>query len=161
MVDRDEGILGSLVSAVVPHPLPLQTNRVALRQLYQEIPIRFPALYEKLILGYRWEAGAELGGFELLANPPGNSSLQGLLTSIRYDPHLAKTLLPSALVPFARPADGSYDPVCFNGAARTGKHDYQVVQIDHERILCYQKIKFTAVIAPSFRKWVESVLSAR
>src|SRR5881296_4325855 len=134
MVEHVEGILGRLASAIVPCPLPHETDRAALRELYQGIPVRFPVLYEKLILGYRWEAGAELGGFELLANPPGDSSLQGLLTSIRYDGHLAKALLPGALVPFARPAGGSYDPVCFNGAARAGKHDYQVVQIDHESI---------------------------
>ncbi len=152
-------MLARIAGAIVPPAVRQQTEHAALHDLYAEIPIRFPVLYEDLILGYRWEAGAELGSLELLANPMGHASLAGLLVSIRYDPHLAAALLPASLVPFARPAGGSYDPVCFRKSA--GVRDCEVVQIDHESILCNHKIKVTAVLAPSFRRLVENVLSAR
>ena len=145
----------------MPAPTRQQSDRGALQDLYSDLPIRFPLVYEKLVLQYRWPEEAELGPLELLANPPGDPSFSGLSRAIRYDRHLAAALLPAAFVPFARPAGGSWDPICFDGSVRAGKHDRQIVRIDHESILCNDRIKIEAVLAPSFRSLIETALAAR
>ena len=123
MADRGGMLLENAARAASPPLLAHETDPAALQKLYEEIPIRLPALYEALILGFRWEAESTLGEFELLANPPEDAFPHGLLSAMRYDPHLAKALWPAALIPFARPAGGDYDPICFNGAVRTAGRD--------------------------------------
>lgn len=120
-------------------------DRSALESIYARIGARFPALYEHLVLHYRWEA-ADLSEFELLANP-GPEELFGQLF---YDSHFAECLIPAGLVPFARPAGGSYDPICFHLARRRG-HDCSVVRVDHENILSRVRVGRLVEVAPSFR----------
>ena len=51
-------------------PLKLLTDPALLDPLYAKLSGRFPALYERLVLTYRW-AQVDLGSFRLLPNPPG------------------------------------------------------------------------------------------
>ena len=46
-----------------------------------------------------------------------------------------------------------YDPVCFDIGLRKN-YDYRIVKIDHEEILCNQRIKVVPESAPSFRALV-------
>ena len=161
MRDSDGDLVARLVAVMIPTPVRLATDRAALQELYADLPIRFPAVYEKLISAYRWPEETEAGPLELLANPPGKSSFEGLSNSIRYDRHLTSALLPASFVPFARPVGGDWDPICFNGSVASGKHDRQIVRIDHESILCNDRIKIEAVLASSFRSLVEGFVAAR
>jgi hypothetical protein len=45
-----------------------------------------------------------------------------------------------------------YDPVCFDIRERTKGKDYPIVKIDHEEILCNNRVKVVAELAPSFEK---------
>jgi hypothetical protein len=49
---------------------PQMTDSFALEAIYRIIPIRFPALFEKLLLSFRWY-GADIGLFRIFPNPPG------------------------------------------------------------------------------------------
>jgi hypothetical protein len=49
-------------------PRKIATSASSLTRLYVKLPGRFPRLYEKLVLSYRW-AEVDLGNFRLLANP--------------------------------------------------------------------------------------------
>ena len=86
------------------------------------------------------------------------AQLEGLLRQLLYDHILSEALLPAGLIPFARPAGGSYDPVCFNIQKRRGKRDCQVVRVDHEEILCNSRIGRLTEVAPSFYDLVTRTL---
>ena len=120
--------------------------------VYAKIPARFPPLYEKLVLSYRW-AQVYLPSFSLLANPPG-PDLNGLLQEITKDKGLWNSLAPAGYIQFGRGPDMDYDPVCFEIKSRTKRRDYRVVKIDHEEILCNWRVKVVAEVAPSFEQLV-------
>ena len=131
-----------------PTPLP------ACRELETRLPARLPPLYRQLILAYRYPR-ATVGGVYLLANPP-SPGLTGLEAAMFRDELLSRVLLRHGYLQFGSGGGGlSYDPVCFNAARRRGDGDMEVVRLDHEQILCYERIRVQAVLAPSFREFVE------
>ncbi len=56
-------------------------------------------------------------------------------------------LLERGFLPFANPAGGSYDPVCFDFRDSSRKREPPVVRIDHEEILCYDGLKVLETVA--------------
>jgi len=133
-------------------PKQISTPRAALDSLYNELPARFPPLYESLILSYRWAlVGVE--AFQLLPNEPAED-LSPLLSAIKIDPCLFQTLFPAGYVQFGRGPQSSYDPVCFDIRHRHKNGEFRVVQIDHEEILCFDRIREVQEIALSFRELV-------
>jgi hypothetical protein len=120
--------------------------------VYAKLPARFPPLYERLILSYRW-AEVDLGSFRLLANPP-SPDLSGLLAEIEKDKGLTEGLIPAGFIKFGKGPDMDYDPVCFDIKSRTKLKDYRIVKIDHEEILCNFRVKVVAELAPSFEQLV-------
>lgn len=137
-------------------PLKTETATSALDPLYAKLPAPFPRLFERLVLSYRW-AEVDLQSYTLLANPPG-PDLSGLLREMSRDPHLWKALLPAGYVPFGRGPDVEYDPVCFDIKSRKKNRDYSVVKIDHEEILCNDRIRVVAELAPSFEELVRRTI---
>lgn len=129
-------------------PSKFATDRNFLEPLYALLPARFPPLYELLVLSYRW-AEVDLQSFRLLPNPVGKD-LSGLLQQIKQDPAFWQQLPRSGYIQFGRGPDMNYDPVCFDIKRRKKNKDYPVVKIDHEQILCNNRIKVVAEIAPSF-----------
>jgi NADPH:quinone reductase-like Zn-dependent oxidoreductase len=55
---------------------------------------------------------------------------------------------------FAMGPDMDYDPVCFDMDSRKKNREMRVVKIDHEEILCDNRIKVVAELAPSFEALV-------
>ena len=72
-------------------PLKVETPRSALDSIYAKLPARFPPLYERLVLSYRW-AEVDLGTYRLVANPPG-SGVDGLFREMSGDEGLTESLL--------------------------------------------------------------------
>jgi hypothetical protein len=91
--------------------------------------------------------------YRLLANPPG-PDLSGLLLQISRDPGIWASLIPAGYVQFAKGPDMDYDPVCFDIKSRKTTGECRVVKIDHEEILCNNRVKLVAELAPSFRDLV-------
>jgi hypothetical protein len=120
----------------------------ALEAIYAKLPARFPRLYEKLVLTYRW-AEVDLQSCRLLANPPGND-LTGLLAQISKDPAFWNTLRGAGYIQFGNGPDIDYDPVCFDLSARKKNGDCRIVKIDHEEILCNNRLKVVSEIASTF-----------
>lgn len=129
-------------------PMKLTTPPSALEPIYAEVPARFPRLYEDLVLSYRW-AEVDLGRYRLLANPPGQD-LFGLLHTMSRDVVLWKALLPAGFIPFAKGPDLDYDRVCFDIGTRRHGGDCRIVKIDHEEIICNNRIKVVAELATGF-----------
>ncbi len=138
----------------LPPPVACATDAHELEPLYALLPGRFPPLYEQLILSYRWPP-VELPYFVLLPNPPGRT-LDGLLAQMRRDNGLWTTLLPNGCVPFGKAGGGHYDPICFDIRHRQKDGDCPLVRVEHEAILCFDRIGETFIVATSFRDLVET-----
>jgi hypothetical protein len=130
----------------------VKTGQNALAPLYQQLPAPFPPLYELLVLSYRW-AEVNLQSYRLIANPPGED-LIGLLRNIMRDEGLRIALISSGFIQFGKGPDVDYDPVCFDIRSRNKAGDYRIVKIDHEEILCNNRIKIMNELAPSFEQLV-------
>ena|SRR5437899_3130157 len=133
-------------------PLKVATAPPQLEEVYAKLPARFPNLFERLVLSYRW-AEVDLGTYSLLANPPG-PYLSGLLCQISKDPGLWEALVPAGFIQFGKGADLDYDPICFDIRTRSKEGDCRIVKIDHEEILCNYRVKVVAELAPSFYQLV-------
>lgn len=138
-------------------PIQFLTEPSFLEELYVNMPARFPPLYERLVLSYRW-AETDLGLFRLLANPPG-SSLAGLGEEFSRNHAMQEILFPNKCLQFGKGADLNYDAVCFDWSRRLPDGDCPVIQIDHEEILCNYRFKKVAELAPSFRELLKRVIA--
>jgi hypothetical protein len=137
-------------------PIRVDTRTEALEGIYTKLPARFPPLYEHLILSYRW-AEVDLQLYRLLANPPGGDFTE-LLLEMSGDQGLWNCLLPAGYIQFGKGPDVDYDPVCFDYTARKKNGDCRIVKIDHEEILCNERVKVVAELAPTFEKLVATTI---
>lgn len=116
--------------------------------IYSRLPARFPPLFERLLLTFRW-ADVSLDTYSLMANPPG-PDLEGFFQGISKDPGLWKALIPAGFLRLGKGPDLDYDPVCFDMNSRKKNREMRVVKIDHEEILCNYRVKVVAELALSF-----------
>lgn len=128
----------------------VETPAECLEAVYSKLPARFPPLFERLVLSYRW-AEVDLQLFTLLANPLG-PDLSRFLVEMSKDNFLWTYLLRSGYVQFGKGSDMDYDPVCFDISSRKRNRDYRIVKIDHEEILCNNRLKVVAELVPSFEQ---------
>jgi hypothetical protein len=131
-------------------PKKMSTDPALLQAIYTELPADFPPLFERLVLSYRW-AEIDLQVFRLLPNPIG-PDLHGLLNQITRDKAIWQCLAKSGYLQFGKGTDMDYDPVCFDIRSRTKNGDYRVVKIDHEEILCNDRLKVVGEVAPDFEE---------
>jgi hypothetical protein len=130
------------------------TDRTALQQIYACTRRPFPALYEKLVLGWRWLEMTALD-VRLFANTPAPdlSPLFGELTRDRYP---FDVLVEAGLIPFGHGAGLYYDFVCFS-EDQTRQNNGPLVKVEHEALLMHGQIEQQAIYA-SFREFVEAVV---
>lgn len=138
-------------------PIRVATDPSTLDLLYSKLPARLPRLFEGLLLNYRW-AGVDLDLFTLTANPPGED-LSRWLAQISNDKSLSSFLLRSGYIPFGKGPDIDYDQVCFEVKTRQKNGECRIVKIDHEEVLCHERLKIVNEIAPSFRSLVEQTIA--
>jgi hypothetical protein len=137
-------------------PVLQATNPEMLDPLYAKLPARFPPLYERLVLTYRW-AEIDLESYRLLGNPLG-PDLSGLLDEMLRDKFLSAHHLKNGYVPFGKGPDIDYDPVCFELNSRKKNREFRIVKLDHEEILCNERIKIVAELAPTFEQLVKKTI---
>jgi hypothetical protein len=131
-------------------PTKVRTELALLESIYSKLPARFPPLFERLVLSYRWPE-VDLRSCRLLANPPG-PDLGGLHREMSKDSTMWECLLAAGYIQFGKGPDTDYDPVCFDTRSRQQDGDYRIVKIDHEQILCNDRVKIVAELAPSFEQ---------
>jgi hypothetical protein len=139
-------------------PVRVTAEPALLEPFYAKLPARFPPLFEELVLSYRW-LEVDLGSFRLLSNPP-EANLNGLLQEMSRDPAIWSALLPAGLMQFAKGTDMNYDPVCFDIKSRKKNREFKIVRIDHEEILCNNRVKVVEEVAPTFRDLVLRTIDA-
>jgi hypothetical protein len=138
-------------------PIHVVTDSSSLETLYSKLPARLPKLFEGLLLNYRW-AEVDLDLFTLTANPLGEG-LSRWLPEASGDNFLWDFLIRSGYIPFGKGPDIDYDRVCFDIATRRKGAECRIVKIDHEEVLCHERIKIVRELAPSFRSLVEQTIA--
>jgi hypothetical protein len=131
-------------------PIKVRTEFSLLEPIYSKLPARFPPIFERLVVSYRW-AEVDLQFHRLLANPSG-PGLGGLLREMSGDPIIWKCLLDAGYIQFGKGPDIDYDPICFDIGSRNKNGDCKIVKIDHEQILCHNRVRLIAELAPSFEQ---------
>lgn len=114
----------------------------------QDLPFRLPPTYRSLLLRYRFPA-FEVGTVELFGNLDGDSDDDLVVASTR-DPVLSSVARGGGFIHIGRPVTRNYDPICFDLRRRTKTGEAEIVQLDHEEILCNDAIRVVQTIAPSF-----------
>ena len=139
-------------------PVRIATAAAEVDKLYRDIPGPFPALYVRLISSFRWLDVYLTDTVLLLGNPPG-PTLTALGEAMQADRMLVDLLFPKRLVPFGRAGD-TYDPICFDLSGVSRSNDWPIVQVDHEAILCDDRIGEVWPRYDSFRSLVNEICSA-
>ncbi len=139
-------------------PISQATDSSMLEPLYTKLPARFPPLYERLVLTYRW-AEVDLGSYRLFGNPLG-PDLSGLLHEMLKNKFLSTFLLKNGYIPFGKGPDIDYDPVCFDLKSRKKNREFSIIKLDHEEILCNERLKVVAELAPTFEQLVVNTINA-
>jgi hypothetical protein len=63
-------------------------------------------------------------------------------------------------VQIGRPDTGDFDAICFDLNEQTQNHEYRIVQVDHEDILCNWKVRVLGELWPSFIEVINMTLSS-
>jgi hypothetical protein len=134
-----------------------ETRASSLEPIYAKLPARFPLLFERLLLTYRW-AEVDLQAYRLLPNPF-SDDLDGFFQQMTGDKRLWESLIPAGFIQFGRGPDIDYDPVCFDIGSRKNNREMRVVKIDHEEILCNDRIRVVAELAPSFEALAQDTIA--
>jgi len=129
-----------------------------LPEIEQSLPAALPPTFRSLVSRYCFPA-LEVGPIVLHGNTSEGSEYFEFRKRLFQDPYMSPFLLRHGFIQFGKPADWSYDPVCFHLASRS-KRECPIVRLDHEEILIRQRVRVTASIAPSLRKLFEQLMAA-
>ncbi len=128
-----------------------------LRTLEVKLPKRFPASFRSLLTRYAFPS-FDAGGLSFFSNT-GTASDDELSVAIFNDRNIAAATLKAGYIQFARPETQSYDPVCFDARRASSNREFPLVRLDHEEILCRERIVVTATLADSFYLFVADFVS--
>ena len=123
--------------------------------LEEKLSKRYPRSFISFVTRYRFPS-FEIGGIRFFANT-GLNTEDELAPEIFRDSIIFSTLTTNGYIQFARPAKGSYDPICFATNKPAKNREYPIVRIDHEQILCYDRIGKPQPLFQSFLHFVHDV----
>jgi hypothetical protein len=118
------------------------------------LPRRFPASFHSLVTRYAFPA-FDAAGIQFFANT-GDDSLDELRVAIFNDAIIASVTLAAGYIQFARPEDGSYDPICFDARRSAHNREYPIVRLNHENILIRNEVGAAAKMADSFYRFISA-----
>ena len=126
--------------------------------LEAKLPKRFPASFRSLVTRYTFPS-FEAGGLSFFPNTGVNSS-EELSVAIFNDRIIAGATLKAGYIQFARPEGGSYDPICFDARRAVSNHEFPIVLLDHEEILCRDRIYESERVADSFYRFAAGIVGS-
>jgi hypothetical protein len=129
-----------------------------LPEVESRLPFPLPSTFRSLIKRYLFPSFevAPLTLFSVGVRDPESTGME-FKSAIFADRFMSPFLLRNGLLPFARPGDYSYDPVCFDFRAPNRKSEPAVVRIDHEEILCNERLRVVESISPAFHELTEEM----
>lgn len=120
-----------------------------------QLPRRLPSSFRSLVTRYAF-VSFDVDGLTLFGNT-GLDLEDDLTVASSRDLVIARATLKNGYIQFARPATGSYDPICFDANKAATNREFEIVRLDHEQILCHDRIKVIEKVADSFFKFVVDV----
>ena len=132
-------------------------NAPWIEALEAKLPKRFPVSFRSLVTRYAFSS-FDAGGLSFFANTGGDSR-EELSAAMFNDRIIADATLKAGYIQFARPSSGSYDPVCFDASRGVSNREFSVVRLDHEEILCRDRIHVSEKVADSFYRFVAGIVS--
>jgi hypothetical protein len=123
--------------------------------LARQLPQQWPEPYRFLIERYRF-SNFEVGPLMFFANS-GHSVFYELKDRVFKDKGLFPTLHKNGFLQFGLPHETNYDPVCFD-MKRRNQGDAPIVQVDHEEILQWSRIRVVGEIPPSFAQFIRKAV---
>ncbi|HXJ87191.1 MAG TPA: hypothetical protein VMS18_10270 [Candidatus Binatia bacterium] len=137
-------------------PIFAQDNTSRFAVFESKLPKRLPASFASLLSRYTFPSFDVLGisffGWESDSSPY-------IAEASAPAGSLSELLLPNGYVQVGQPDTGSFDAVCFDLNQKSQNRECQIVQIDHESILCKWKVRVCAKLWPSFVKLMENAIS--
>lgn len=124
--------------------------------LESKLPRRLPSSFRSLLTRHAF-AAFDVGALTLFGNT-GLNQEDDLTELIFRDPVIAQAMLKNGYIQFARPETGSYDPICFDARRSAANREYEIVRLDHEQILCHDRIKVVEKVAESFFKFAADIV---
>ena len=115
-----------------------------------KLPKRLPQSFYYLISHYSFNS-FDYNGLSFFAN---NNSDENLSVIVFKDRFISELTLQNGYIQIARPDDGSYDPICFDTNISRSLREFPKVRIDHEGILCRNKIYILETVSDSFLKFI-------
>ena len=126
--------------------------------LVGKLPQSWPTHFRSLLDRYRF-CNFEIGPLMLFSNS-GHELFYELSERAFKDKGLFPTLHKNGFLQFGLPHEGNYDPVCFD-MKRHNQGDAPIVQLDHEEILQWSRIRVVGEIAPSFAQFMRRAVDER
>jgi hypothetical protein len=125
-----------------------------LGDLEARLPWPFPPTFHALVSRYCFPSFTcgPLTLYSVGLDAPADASSELRLAVLRDEP-MIRVLWSAGYLPFARPADWSYDPVCFDCRHPT-EEEPALVRIDHEEALIRQRVRVVEVLSPGFDRMV-------
>lgn len=123
--------------------------------LETKLPRRFPASFRSLTTRYAFPP-FDAGGISFFANT-GDDSPEELSAAMFNDRGIAEATLKAGYIQFARPESGSYDPICFDARRAASNREFPIVRLDHEEILCRDRIHVVERVADSFFRFAAGI----
>jgi hypothetical protein len=128
-----------------------------LPELEALLPFRLPASFRSLIARYLFPAFEAHPLFLYSVGVPDPKSTGEEFRYAIFDAVMFPFLVDKGLLRFARQHDWSYDPVCFGFRNPNRKSEPGVVRVDHEEILCHERLRVIETISPAFHELMEDM----
>lgn len=132
-------------------------NSARIEELQGRTAWPFPPSFQYFLSSYSFPA-FECGPLMFFANT-GEETPWELALRLFNDPHMSPALLRAGFLQIGNPFFYNYDPVCFD--CKGPKAEKRLVQVDHEEILCNDRIQVVREIAPSFPDLLRALLDDR
>jgi hypothetical protein len=126
-------------------------------ELESKLPQRLPSSYRSLVTRYAFDS-FDVDDLTLFGNT-GLAQEDDLTVLLFRDRIITQATLNNGYIQFARPDTGSYDPICFDARRSEANREFGIVRLDHEQILCHDRIKVVEKVADSFFKLAADVCS--
>ena len=124
--------------------------------LESKLPRRLPSSFRSLVTRYAF-ASFNIGRLMFFGNT-GLNEEDDLNVGIFRDRTMAQATLKNGYIQFARPDTGSYDPICFDAKKSAANREFAIVRLDHEQLLCNDRIKVVEKVADSFFKFASDIV---
>jgi hypothetical protein len=158
MMNRDDVVDGFVrVAGSVGIPVVAVNAAPWIEPLEHKLPARLPPSFRSLVARYSFPS-FEVGALALFANK-GDGGEDELANAVFKDKVMVDVTHKAGFIQFARPADGWYDPICFDTGGRSKNREFPIVRLDHEAILVNSRIVVREVIAKSFLAFAQAVIA--